>query len=504
MVPNLIIGLNRIFSIALFIHLSLTCLGQSYFSKVYLHNNTNGISSLIIDDEDRFVLSTNTGLNNIEVGGILILDTLGNVVSEHFIDVVDSAGKGLTLGDSIHYFSGNDKVNLNEYIRFGALDKDFDTLWTKRYQFDGLSVFGHGQILIDSFFYLLSSDNLSLNSPGPKEANVIKLDLTGNEIWSRNYGQNAYLTTPQEIREYEGSLFFSSNFWSDIGTLKSGAITKIDTAGNVIWKTRLDSIFYGGTTTNFSLLNNGNIVASYKKDFWDDPLWDNYIYPPTLYFLDQDGQIYKDKILVSDDLHELSISEIIQGNGNYFFIVGISWDWKKHSDGERGLFGWLMKMDYDGNIIWEREFQEELYPLASHNILSLIERPNGDLVMVGNIVKGQQLIWVMKLDQNGCLDPENCEGQTILTNTENISMLDTDQELHVFPNPADDYIKIRSSENLLEVSIVNVSGKLMSKTLIDIPIEDYILKIKELPSGVYHVVASLKNGKRRYSRFVKI
>jgi hypothetical protein len=83
---------------------------------------------------------------------------------------------------------------------------------------------------------------------------------------------------------------------------------------------------------------------------------------------------------------------------------------------------------------------------------------------------------------------------TLITKTEN-----TSTSLSIYPNPANDYITISNQLDLAKIEIFNVMGqpvKQISNPGSQIPVRD-------LPNGVYKIMATTKDGKRQIAKILK-
>lgn len=78
-----------------------------------------------------------------------------------------------------------------------------------------------------------------------------------------------------------------------------------------------------------------------------------------------------------------------------------------------------------------------------------------------------------------------------------------DQDIVLYPNPSNDYIRISGLENLKDldysISVVSVLGKQMN-----VPIQDFVLDIQSLPSGVYFLNMKFGNAQILSKKIIKI
>jgi hypothetical protein len=90
----------------------------------------------------------------------------------------------------------------------------------------------------------------------------------------------------------------------------------------------------------------------------------------------------------------------------------------------------------------------------------------------------------------------------VFKNISNIGIVESEnQELNVFPNPANDLLFINLPSSAKQISIVDIYGKLIySETAL---LDSHELKISSLASGTYWLKVDLTNGRTASERFIK-
>jgi hypothetical protein len=205
---------------------------------------------------------------------------------------------------------------------------------------------------------------------------LIKLDSRGNKLWDKTFGGSD-----------------DDYAWSLIQTDAKGAgekdawVIKLDKSGIIIW----DKTF-GGSDDDyaFSLIqtdDGGYEVAGFtsskgagEKDAW-------------VIKLDKSGIIIWDKTFGgSGDDYALSL---IQTDDGGYAVAG--WTESKGAGGEDA---WIIKLDYEGNIIWDRTYGGRNNDVA----LSLIQTDDGGYAVAGvtsSFGAGEGDFWIIKLDHEG-------------------------------------------------------------------------------------------------------
>ena len=90
----------------------------------------------------------------------------------------------------------------------------------------------------------------------------------------------------------------------------------------------------------------------------------------------------------------------------------------------------------------------------------------------------------------------------IVKNVSTIGIVESEnQELNVFPNPANDLLFINLPSSAKQISIVDIYGKLIYSE--PVLLESHELKISSLASGTYWLKVDLTNGRTALERFIK-
>lgn len=181
---------------------------------------------------------------------------------------------------------------------------------------------------------------------GVNDMHIIKVDSTGNFMWSKLYGGTGndagagIAHTPDGGYILSGLGMINSNQqWFD------GALRRIDASGNLIWEKLIGNINNNGFDGVRSL-SDGNYLAF----------------------------------------------------GSYRDTINVN-----------AVNAWLVKFDINGNILWQRFFNKHGGNNHNY-FRDLKETPDKGFVIVGeltNLSLWQQNLWLIKLDSMGCEIP-NC------------------------------------------------------------------------------------------------
>jgi hypothetical protein len=151
--------------------------------------------------------------------------------------------------------------------------------------------------------------------------------------------------------------------------------------------------------------------------------------------------------------------------------------------------GLIMKADSLGNLLWKRSYD---HGPGSDFFMDFIETHDGGLLIAGaaqdNLdVAPDQNVWLLKLDADGCLNPQECEV--------GITDLPLPDVLTIFPNPAAEYlnIKIEQVSGTYTVLLHDATGRLIQHETLS-GIGTHTLQVGQLSAGVYICTVRATNG----------
>jgi len=317
-----------------------------------------------------------------DIHTIEFITTLGGSNNDVLNAVVKTSDGGyITLG---HTQSNNGDINnkTNESFDFWVLKYDAkNTLqWSKNF---GGTDNDRGADLIqtsDGGFALLGySSSLNgdvLQNFGAKDFWLIKLDANGNITWQKNYGfsgadfgtsllqtnDNGYLIT--------GVLDVSSS--SGQGNAKSNAIKhaggdywviKTDNTGTLEW-----SKYFGGSFTDTPLgvveTEDNNFIIAGSSDSNDFNITNNKgSYDFWVLKIANNGNLIWEKSFGGSEIDEAR--GIVTSNDGNFVIIGDTRSSDKDVSFNNGAADiWMIKINTDGNLIWEKTFGGTAFDVA--------------------------------------------------------------------------------------------------------------------------------------------
>ena len=305
------------------------------------------------------------------------------------------------------------------------LDADGNLQWSKTY---GGSKDDRGQSLVqtsDGGFaltgYAMSSDGDGSANNGFHDNWVIKVDAQGILQWEKSFGFSGHDHSYDIIETADGGLFFSgfldiTSALADGYTAKGNTSltahgvgefwgTKLDAQGNVEWRS-----YFGGTNNDRShavvQANDGGFVLSGFTESNDFDIKNSRgSYDFWVVKIDSQGEMVWQNSFGGTGI-EISY-DIAKTNDNGYIVVGNTFsddtDISKNN-GESDV--WMIKINDNGELVWEHTFGGSAFDAAQSVALS----SDGGFIISGNSKStsmdltanaGENDIWLIKTDANG-------------------------------------------------------------------------------------------------------
>jgi protein involved in ribonucleotide reduction len=244
-----------------------------------------------------------------------------------------------------------------------------------------------------------SNNEEFITNKGKVDFWVVKIDGSGNKIWSKTFGGTENDNARSIVAQLDGTLIVAGTTTSNNGDIKNTyggsdvLVIKLSGEGNIIWTKT-----YGYTGDEevwdmASTSDGGYVIAGGTHE--------NYNIDALVVKIDAEGNLQWMK-KYGDTSYDIawSISESPVGD---FVLAGHS---MSHDGRVNGGWGkpqaWIFKIDKIGNHVWTKKYG----PFAgstSDVANSIVATPDGSYVFVANIQgtpRGQDGM-IMKLDPNG-------------------------------------------------------------------------------------------------------
>ena len=297
------------------------------------------------------------------------------------------------------------------------------------------SDYGHQIIESNSGGYIFVGSTESYGS-GLSNILVLKMDENGNQDWVQTYGGTAS-EKGNSICQLSNNDYIIVGFTNSYGAgQKDVWLLKIDNQGNEIW-----SQTYGTNMNNYAV----SIIPSLDSGFFvlsnDEKIEAENIYDISILKFNSNGNIEWEQVLGGQS-NDRGYSLIDGGDG--LILCGTT-----TSFGNGLTDGYIVKVDYSGNIIWEQTYGESLNEKA----FSIVQAEDGGYVGVGTQESDLGLegynVWLFKITNNGVIQwsrtlgtdnteegfsiAKSSDGGFVLTGiwNEDIFLIKTDREGHL-------------------------------------------------------------------------
>lgn len=354
--------------------------------------------------------------------------TFGGPADDYLRAVVATPDGGyLTGGISFQGGEGGGGESNEDWYDYKIMkvDKDGNKEWDKVYEgndYDFLYAIVNsptGGYLLAGYSTSGIGGDKSEESRGRHDYWVIKIDKDGNKEWDKTFGGNDVDLLYSVVTTPDGGYLLGGTSSSDAGGYKSEGqlglgdywVIKIDAEGNKQW----DKTFGGSNFEEFkSIINTadggfllgGSSQSGVNKDK-SEPTRGFYDY--WIIKIDQDGNKVWDKAFGGSNLDK--ISTMIATSDDGYLLGGESYSQigGDKSERQRGANDyWLVKMDLEGNKIWDKTYGGT----GSDGLSAVTATTDNGFILGGysgsgisedksEASKGEYDYWIIKVDDSG-------------------------------------------------------------------------------------------------------
>ncbi|NNC61868.1 MAG: hypothetical protein HKO11_06005, partial [Eudoraea sp.] len=281
--------------------------------------------------------------------------------------------------------------------------------------------------------YAMSDDGDASNNEGFHDNWILKLDPQGNVEWEQSFGFSGHDHSYDLVETQDGGFFFTgfldiTSARADGYTDKSYTLTrhgvgefwgtKLNGNGELQWRK-----YFGGTNNDrahavVSAHDGGYVMAGFSESDDFDISDPKGSYDFWVVKIDSEGQFVWERSYGGSGIDIAQDIEKTEDGG--YIITGstISIDGDVAAS-HGGSEIWVIKIDAEGNLLWERTFGGSDFEAAE----SIRPTADGGFVIAGNAkstdqdVKtnaGQNDLWVLKIDTQGRLEWQQAYGGTEL------------------------------------------------------------------------------------------
>ncbi len=219
---------------------------------------------------------------------------------------------------------------------------------------------------------------------------VIKLDETVNTVWDRIFGGIGWDETNSILQTEDGGYVVFGFVQSKNKGREDAWIAKLDENGEIVW----DKAFGGNQNeeifSGIKTADGGYAVCGYTESKGAGG------YDAWIAKLDENGEIVWDKAFggIEADV----ANSIIQTEDGGYALAGYTW-----SKGAGREDAWVIKLDKNGDVVWDKTFGESNEDVAR----CIIQTEDGGYSLAGYTESkgaGRYDVWVIKLDEKGNLE----------------------------------------------------------------------------------------------------
>jgi len=330
----------------------------------------------------------------------------GGLQAEYLFDAQPTDDFGFILaGSSVSDKNGNkqDKNigNLDYWVwkmdEHGGLD------WQKSFGGDGLDLLNKVLTTRDGGFLLAGSSNSSKSDYKKEEALgledfwVIKLNADGSEQWQKTLGGSGSDMLKTAIEMPMGGYLLAGSSSSPASEHKRGEnygnkdywLVRINTVGEVEWDVSFGGIYVDEVEALCPAPENGIYVLGYSNSGEDGNKTTKGLGEGDYWLLrlDKNGnQLWQKSFGGEDDDHPYAAIQLKEGA---MLIGGISASENsatKQAGNKKGTDFWVFKLDASGSIIWE-----ETYDIGEYDMLSSMEENKDGTILLGGYAKSEKV-----------------------------------------------------------------------------------------------------------------
>ncbi|MBZ0207139.1 MAG: T9SS type A sorting domain-containing protein, partial [Flavobacteriales bacterium] len=432
--------------------------------------------------------------------------TFGGSGTDHAEDIQQTADGGYIVAASTTSNDGDVSGNHgNRDVWLIKLDAQGELQWQRCY--GGSSNDGAIAVkLTQDGGYILaattnSNDGDVSGNHGSLDFWVIKLDETGNISWQNTYGGSGYDEAADLKKTDDGGYILMGTTSSTDGDITHPAsyedawVVKLDPEGNIMWDQTLGGPGDDYGTSIKQTADHGFVLVGFSNG--DSFGCESGLFYAYVAKLNESGVLEWELTCMGGTMPDF-INDVIQTPDGGYVLAGST----ESDDGDisfnHGMAdSWLVRLDPQGNVLWQRTLGGSLadaaYGIASTSdggyvVAGVTASSDGDVTEN----KGMLDIWIVKLGP----DPVGITEQPLPA------------VFSLSPNPASDVINIHFEEALpngARLKIVDAQGRHLATphegNVVAVG-SDVQFSVAHLPAGVYAVQLSSEGGTWT-QRFVK-
>lgn len=252
----------------------------------------------------------------------------------------------------------------------------------------------------------VSNDGDFSGNHGYDDIWLVKLDTAGNIIWQKTLGGPDLDAVNKMIRTSDGNFVLVGyvvymSFGSPQQNSSDLLVMKIDAAGNIMWKWALGGLWDEHAYSVIETNDGGYVITGslgHKSPFSYYPTTDAWLIK-----LDANGNKLWEKLMGGSNND--NFNNIIKRPDGGYLLTGTTSSTDVVSGHHGGYDTWLLKLDNNFNVLWQKVFGGSGQDMIS----DIIYTQDGNYLLSGNTNSnngdiigqhGDYDAWVLKLDMN--------------------------------------------------------------------------------------------------------
>lgn len=287
---------------------------------------------------------------------------IGNADFDQGYGVLQVADDGYLL--SGHSNSFNERGDLDIYLL--RLSKVGEVLWSKTLDFfNGRDICYNVAQMPDGGFAVYGHSN---NEEGVFSPQLTRTNSEGKVIWTRRFANLLPVFSKAVDALADGSIVMS-------GRLATGGVylAKIDAMGEIAWENN----YLGNVAYNIHPTSDGGYILAGRQNFQQDSETGAFYTPLQVVKTDENGNVVWERVMGSGAsliTRAFDVTETIAGS---FVLIGSRTG--ETADTSNLL---MVKLDEDGNVLWEREMLTQEY---SYNNYEIEQTSDNGFMLIGNM-----------------------------------------------------------------------------------------------------------------------
>lgn len=384
-------------------------------------------------------------VNNIDSFKIKEVKSIGGSKNDALFSIKQTTDGGFI---SVGYTQSNDfdiTTKSNDSYDYWVLkfDSNQQLLWSKTFggsdddRARDVIELTDGSFLVTGFSR--STDGSISNNNGNYDFWVLKLDNNGNLIWEKNFGFSGSDQSFVIKKTNDGAFLLGGSLDVTASGGQGNSKTTQKHAGGDYWLIKIDengtklwSRYFGGQFSDTLLAiaetDSGNLILTGSSDSSDTDVTNNLgEYDYWLVSTNSLGNILWKKNFGGSQIDEAF--SITKTSDNHFLVVGYSRSSDINVSINNGSSDiWLIKIDENGNLIWEKNYGGSSFEEAK----KIIETTNGFYIVGSSRSSdfdlqknnGNKDGWILKIDENGNLQQQLSFGGSNLEEINSITELE--------------------------------------------------------------------------------